>query len=295
MGCLGMATDWEKIDEKDGLDIYKHRRNIDRYERFNCPLCYEMVTDYSWFEDLKKKGPQGIKELKKSYEDLINSNTKDDAGEETVDIFNQLEEIQNKIDDYSNHYDENRFYKYKCEKENKNCYLIIYEYPKNRFFEIYEYDFTLEDKRYEYSQWKNDENLKKTLLEEREKNIIKKKMDKINQQILSEWNEITCAKENDEYLDATKKIKQKAEIERYRWPDYGKELDLNDLFNNYSGNLIYSGSLYELCQYIAQFAINEEEKRYFLLKHNYFPMSKQESTEYATFKKLNLPKYLKQN
>ena len=33
MGCLGMATDWEKIDEKDGLDIYKHRRNIDRYEK----------------------------------------------------------------------------------------------------------------------------------------------------------------------------------------------------------------------------------------------------------------------
>jgi hypothetical protein len=295
MGCLGMATDWEKIDEKDGLDIYKHRSNIDRYERFNCPLCYEMVTDYSWFEDLKKKGPQGIKELKKSYEDLINSNTKDDAGEETVDIFNQLEEIQNKIDDYSNHYDENRFYKYKCEKENKNCYLIIYHYPKNEFFKINEYKFTLADKRYEYSQWKNNENLKKTLLEEREKNIIKKKMDKINQQILSEWNEITCAKENDEYLDATKKIKQKAEIERYRWPDYGKELDLNDLFNNYSGNLIYSGSLYELCQYIAQFAINEEEKRYFLLKHNYFPMSKKESGEYAEFRKLNLPKYLKQN
>ena len=295
MGCLGMATDWEKIDEKDGLDIYKHRRNIDRYERFNCPLCYEMVTDYSWFEDLKKKGPQGIKELKKSYEDLINSNTKDNAGEETVDIFNQLEEIQNKIDDYSNHYDENRFYKYKCEKENKNCYLIIYHYPKNEFFKINEYKFTLADKRYEYSQWKNNENLKKTLLEEREKNIIKKKMDKINQQILSEWNEITCAKENDEYLDATKKIKQKVEIERYRWPDYGKELDLNDLFNNYSGNLIYSGSLYELCQYIAQFAINEEEKRYFLLKHNYFPMSKKESGEYAEFRKLNLPKYLKQN
>ena len=295
MGCLGMASEWEKIDEKDGLDIYKYRYNIDRLKNFTCPFCNEIEYDISEIEDLKKKGPEVIKELKKSYEDLIKSNTKDDAGEETVDIFNQLEEIQNKIDDYSNHYDENRFYKYKCEKENKNCYLIIYEYPKNRFFEIYEYDFTLEDKRYEYSQWKNNENLKKTLLEEREKNIIKKKMDKINQQILSEWNEITCAKEYDEYLDATKKIKQKAEIERYRWPDYGKELDLNDLYNNYSGNLIYSGSLYELCQYIAQFAINEEEKRYFLLKHNYFPMSKKESGEYAEFKKVNLPKYLKQN
>ena len=295
MGCLGMASEWKKIDEKDGLDVYKYRYNIDRLKNFTCPFCNEIVYDISEIEDLKKKGPEVIKELKKSYEDLIKSNTKDDAGEETVDIFNQLEEIQNKIDDYMNHYDENRFYKYKCEKENKNCYLIIYEYPKNRFFEIYEYDFTLEDKRYEYSQWKNNENLKKTLLEEREKSIIDKKMDKINQQILSEWNEITCAKENDEYLDATKKIKQKAEIERYRWPDYGKELDLNALFNNYSGNLIYNGSLYELCQYIAQFAINEEEKRYFLLKHNYFPMSKKESGEYAEFKKLNLPKYLKQN
>ena len=120
-------------------------------------------------------------------------------------------------------------------------------------------------------------------------------MYEINQQILREWNEIKFTKEYDKYLDATKKIKQKAEIERYRWPDYGKELDLNDLYNNYSGNLIYSGSLYELCQYIAQFAINEEEKRYFLLKHNYFPMSKKESGEYAEFRKLNLPKYLKQN
>ncbi len=94
---------------------------------------------------------------------MIKSNTKDNAGEETVDIFNRLEEIQNKIDDYMNHYDENRFYKYKCEKENKNCYLIIYKFSKNKLRKIFEYYYQIIDKRYEFSQWKNNENLKKTL------------------------------------------------------------------------------------------------------------------------------------
>ena len=182
-----------------------------------------------------------------------------------------------------NHYDENRLYKYKCEKENKNCYLIIYEFPKNNLLKIFEYHYEISDKRYEFSQWKNNENLKKALLEEREKTIIDKKMGKINEQILSEWNEITFTKEYDKYLDVTKNIKQKAEIERYRWSDYGSELDLNNLYNIYSDNFIYEGNLYKLCQYIAQFAINEEEKRYFLLKHNNFPMSEQESREYAAF------------
>ena len=239
MGCLGMATDWEKIDEKDGLDIYKHRSNIDRYERFNCPLCYEMVTDYSWFEDLKKKGPQGIKELKKSYEDLIKSNTKDDAGEETVDIFNQLEEIQNKIDDYSNHYDENRFYKYKCEKENKNCYLIMYQYPKNQFFQINEENFTLKDKRYEFSQWKNNENLKITLLKEREKIIFYRIMGIINEKLIEEWKDVTFTKEYDEYLNATENVRQKIENNRFILGNYGSEQNLTYQYDINSEKLKY--------------------------------------------------------
>ncbi len=35
MGCTVMISEWEKIDEKDGLDIYKNRYNIDRLKNFS--------------------------------------------------------------------------------------------------------------------------------------------------------------------------------------------------------------------------------------------------------------------
>ena len=50
----------------------------------------------------------------------------------------------------------------------------------------------------------------------------------------------------------------------------------------------------KLLQYIAQFAINEEEKRYFLLFYHNLSMSEQEKIEFEYFKKLNIPIYLNQ-
>ena len=119
------------------------------------------------------------------------------------------------------------------------------------------------DKRYEYSKWKNDENLKKTLLKEREKVILDRKMSEIKSQIISEWNQITLEREYDKYLEATKNVKQKAQFEGSRWPDYGTEQDLINLFNTYSYDIKYKGTQEKLCQFIANFAINEEEKNIF--------------------------------
>lgn len=258
MGCTVMISEWEKIAEKDRLDVYKNIRNIDTIDRFTCPLCKEIVLKYSEIENLKNKGPNGIKKLKDSYEYLISIS--DYSSVYYFDIFNRLEEIQKEIDDYSNHYDENRFYKYKCEKENKNCYLIIYHYPKNEFFQINKENFTLKDKRYEYSQWKNNENLKKTLLEEREKLIFNQIMVKIHELLREEWKEITFANEYDEYLDATKNVKQKIEHEKLMRLDYGNEKNLTYIYDINSENLKYMETKKKLCQYIVQFAINEEEK-----------------------------------
>lgn len=61
----------------------------------------------------------------------------------------------------------NRFYKYKCDKKDKEIYLIIFQYSKEEFFKTIE-KYEVRDERYQISKWKNDESLKKTLLKERE-------------------------------------------------------------------------------------------------------------------------------
>ena len=237
MGCTVMISEWEKIAEKDGLDVYKNIRNIDTIDRFTCPLCKEIVLKYSEIENLKNKGPHGIKKLKDSYEYLISIS--DYSSVYYFDIFNRLEEIQKEIDDYSNHYDENRFYKYKCEKENKNCYLIMYQYPKNQFFQINEENFTLKDKRYEFSQWKNNENLKITLLKEREKIIFYRIMGIINEKLIEEWKDVTFTKEYDEYLNATENVRQKIENNRFILGNYGSEQNLTYQYDINSEKLKY--------------------------------------------------------
>ena len=52
MGCMA-PTEWEKIDKKDGLDIYKNIDNIEnrKIPLFICPICKEKESNFSKFED----------------------------------------------------------------------------------------------------------------------------------------------------------------------------------------------------------------------------------------------------
>ena len=115
----------------------------------------------------------------------------------------------NKIQEYLEHYDENRFFKNKCEKKNKECYLIIYEYSKEDFDKKVK-KFVIVDERYEISKWKNDENLKKTLIEERKEankkyqneekiRLFKEKVEKARKEAWEEWIEITFKREYVKY------------------------------------------------------------------------------------------------
>lgn len=96
--------------KKNGLDVYKYvYLNVDwaynasmgvNNKSFKCPLCNERLSYESDKEiiDLKKKGPQTITDLKENYLNLV-------YNRDCVDIFKQLEEIANKIEDYSSQYD----------------------------------------------------------------------------------------------------------------------------------------------------------------------------------------------
>ena len=158
-GCMKEPSKWiEKQEKKDGLNIYQYVDNVDNSKYFKCPICNEFLSEqlYTEIENIKKKGPKEIIRLKQRYYYLVYSCY-------TVDIFNELEEIKNKIEEYGNHYDENRFYKYKCDKKNRECYLIIYQFNKEDFFKRIENENVIKDQRYEVSQWKNDENIKNAL------------------------------------------------------------------------------------------------------------------------------------
>ena len=298
MGCLSFSNFWKKTEEKkDGLDLYKYGDYFGIFYLTNCdcPICGGPMSEniIKNLEELKNKGPKIIRELRKNYCDLVKRTNKYDFNEEDVDIFNKLEEIQIKIDDYLNQYDNNKYYKYQCENKNSECYLMLYNLPKEKIFDEYFNDRNYIEKEYEFSQWKNDENLKKKLLKEKEEILLKKKLNEIHNQIWSEWNAKTFNMEHNKYLEAVKNINQKIEYEKSRFTgfEYGHEVELMSVFNMYSNGFKYASAKNNLIDYIAKFAIDENEERIIRL-NNKFAMTKQEEKEYEIFEKEKLKKYL---
>ena len=290
-GCMKMPSKWiEKEEKKDGLNIYQYVDNVDNSKYFKCPICNEILSEqlYTEIENIKKKGPKEIIRLKQRYYYLVYSCY-------TVDIFNELEEIKNKIEEYSNHYDENRFYKYKCDKKNRECYLIIYQFNKEDFFKRIENENVIKDQRYEVSQWKNDENIKNALIKERQIEyekfqrkekirLFKEKVKKAKEEAKKEWEEITFQREYQKYLDAVKYINIEVNSPIFE----GNKAELNGIAYRCCHNFKYTGGLKKTIDYIAQFAKDDSSRNWF--KHDMRPqMSKEELIEYQAFEKPRIP------
>ena len=72
--------------------------------------------------------------------------------------------MEKQKEDILNTFDEKRYYKHTCEKKKVSCYIIIYN---EKGSEIYDRSYL--DEKYKYSEWKNNENIKNSLLNERQK------------------------------------------------------------------------------------------------------------------------------
>ena len=305
-GCLRAPSEWKKEEEKkDGLDVYTHvdinnlqNKIISKtnYHLF-CPICdiNEPQEIKSKVEAAIEKGPYMINRLESSCNDLIRNR-------QYIDIFENLEDYMNKIQEYLEHYDENRFYKHKCSKKNKECYMVLYQYSKEEY--IKSNNFVLVDNRYEISKWKNDENLKKTLIQERTEankkyqeeekiRLFKEKVEEAKREARKEWTEITFQREYDKYLQQIPFIDK--EVDSYRsmksWGDdyvFGSEAELYS-FLKYWNAFEYSGGKIKIAEYIAQYAKSNTDRDWFLIKAKP-QMSEKEQKEYKIFEKQRIPK-----
>jgi hypothetical protein len=139
-GCLRAPSEWKKEEEKkDGLDVYTHvdinnlqNKIISKtnYHLF-CPICdiNEPQEIKSKVEAAIEKGPYMINRLESSCNDLIRNR-------QYIDIFENLEDYMNKIQEYLEHYDENRFYKHKCEKKTKSVIWFYINIQKKNILKV---------------------------------------------------------------------------------------------------------------------------------------------------------------
>ena len=278
--------------KKDELPIYQ--LNSEYYYYQFCPICSENLPDNINKEInqiVDSYGPNAIKELKTQYDSLV-------CNPAIIDVFPQLEKTINQIEEIKKNYEEKKYYKYKCEKKNKECYINLFRFSVEELDKLK--DFTYKDKRYDISKWQNDENLKKTLLEERTKqNKIfliqeynKKVLMEYNQEkemLMREWEEITFQKEYNIY-------KQKCQ--------YFHDFSIQNVPRNTAAGLMnttnisgvkYLATKRRIIQYISKFAKNEMERQTYLTLTGSHQMSANEEREFQNFAKSRLapPKLLK--
>ena len=278
--------------KKDELPIYQ--LNSEYYYYQFCPICSENLPDNINIEInqiVDSYGPNAIKELKTQYDSLV-------CNPAIIDVFPQLEKTINQIEEIKKNYEEKKYYKYKCEKKNKECYINLFRFSVEELDKLK--DFTYKDKRYDISKWQNDENLKKTLLEERTKQNKIFLIQEYNKKVLmgynqekemlkQEWEEITFQKEYNIY-------KQKCQ--------YFHDFSIQNVPRNTAAGLMnttnisgvkYLATKRRIILYISKFAKNEMERQTYLTLTGSHQMSANEEREFQNFAKSRLapPKLLK--
>ena len=153
-----------KRDElKDGLELYKTKEYIYSIQQIRCPI----IKDKLSFEENTKLETQinyadkNLIELFDKYNNLINNIYQ-------VDIFSELDMLNNKIESAIKKLEENRYFLHVC--KNQQIYLDISIFDIN-----YNFNDKIIDKRYIFENWKNNLNVKNKLLEERGINYLKRK------------------------------------------------------------------------------------------------------------------------
>ena len=274
--CCCKIEYYTKLDEKkDGLCVYKLKnedgikKDYEGFRGFRCPLC----NDYESGEEIKKQYEEsqkrGFPRLSKCYSDYNYNVQREDC----ADVFEALEKIYKEIQDIKANYDENCYFKFFCSKKNTEIYIIFESHPKEKINSL---QFKFKDQRYQYEKWKNDENLKKSLLDERKKiteaHTKRQRQDKIDLELstrkiilIKQWNKMNFEKEYQNYLKCIKEFKSRFKPNETRFlnkapNDFsapGNPLSIEFKYCNYGFK--YVGGQYELAEYILQYATSREK------------------------------------
>ena len=302
--CKDVPKEYVILEEKkNDLEIYKTLRecsyrekdgeiyyDCNTYYPKTCPICSENLNDTiknDLCNTLKKFDYHIYIDLKNEYYNLVKNRA-------IIDVFPQLESIYNEMEKFKNIYDDNKYFKLKCEKENKECYIKLSKYKKDDLDNLGN-DINLNqslDKRYDYITWKNDENLKNNLLAEREKLNKQYLIDCYNQKLKEEYEQkkqalmenITFQKEYKHYQAAIQQIRFSVSTGQYYE-------HLNSLF--VPMDYKYFSTRKKVFQYISQFpcdrmariCLNSSEPR---------GMDRNEQIEFNRFvaQRIPPPKYL---
>lgn len=278
---------------KDDLNIYKLNSE---YRSFSlCPICSEHLNDKTIDEirNIRNNyGPDAINDLKSTYDDLVNNRA-------IINVFPQLEETWNKIEEIKKNYEEKRYYRHKCEKKNKECYFNLFKFSVDELDKLK--NFSYKDKRYDISQWKNDENLKNTLLEERTKankiylvqqyNIkVLEEYNQKKQQLLNEWEDMTFKSEYNIYLQNINTIKQ-----NYRLMNtFRKDSSFLANITSISG-VKYLSTKKKIIEFVSSLAYNDFDRECYYTQVGSHKMTEKEEREFQKFvnSRLAPPKLLK--
>ena len=302
--CKTAPNEYVKLEEKkDDLDVYStliecsYREviNLFNYIRedcsnpITCPICSERLNEAIITElknTIKNCSYQNYIDLKKKYYDLVKNRA-------IIDIFPQLESIYNEMEKFKNSYDENNYFKMKCEKKNKYCYIKLNKYKKDDLDNLGNDKFRAP--RYDYTAWKNDENLKKNLLAEREKMNKQFLIDNYNEKLKieyeqkkealkAEWENITFQKEYKHYQNSIQQIDFLARTGRYYENLHGLFIPMDYKYFSTRKKVFQYISQFP-CSKIARFSFEGCEPR---------GMDLNEQTEFNKFvaQRIPPPKYL---
>ena len=283
-----------KLDEtKEGLNIYKPTFNYDpEFDKnfpYFCPICEEQIEEKYKNEIIENvfSGPKLLNYCTKYYINVVEN-------KKIVNIFEQLCKIHFLIEETYKNYDNLCYYKLKCKKTNEEFYFCLFNITKEEAQKIFV--IKLKDERYKFENWKNDLNLYKTLLQDRQydateihnqevKKRIKEKADKARIEIKIEWEKLSLEKEYNIYLSQVQYIKTKVSEGFFS----GTFSELYQLVLNAWNSFSYIGGKKKIKEFIAQYAENENTKEWFLIRA--IPeMSEKEKNEYEQFAKPRMPK-----
>ena len=278
-GCCRIEYYTKLEEKKDGLSVYKLsnedglKRDFEGIRGFVCPLCNNHFVDNrkeinEQYEECTKKG---FPRLSKCYSDYDYNVERQDC----ADVFELLENLYNEIQDIKANYDENCYFKYTCPIKNTEIYIIFKIHPKEKINSLH---FKFKDERYQYERWKNDDNLKKSLLEERKKITEayekRQKQEKINLELSTrrivlkkQWNEMNFKKEYQNYLKCIDNFKSHFDPTKLRLLN----IDPRDLSTPVGNSLSYEfemcnygfkfdGGQYKLADYILQYSKDSKER-----------------------------------
>ena len=283
-GCLGYNSidclmDPKTKEEKPVNGYYKLKELFNGLEVYykeyskkdwTCPLCCIPLTKSVTDELSNNQKPyiSKIEELSKKFINVIE--TLND--EKDVDIFDELEAIDNEINKNKDELKKLEYYKYKCEANNKEIYLYIAEncgdvrgdYSYRRY------------NSYISMNWKNNINIKYELMHDRSYLLEREKY-------LYKWNELCEKKEAQNYQKAVELCNKAASNSKYS-NLYGNGINyLNAIFNQGVYLLKYNVNIIKLAKYVANF--NPSEKNFFLGRIGARTMDDNEEKEYKQFKK----------